>query len=79
MYSEITDSGFSKPDNSNVQTINVDLIANVDGATTSSWVGGNSLVITGLGFHENTEVTVCGKPCTIANPETDVSISSITC
>ncbi len=61
-----------------MNTITVDLVAETVG-TTSSYAGGNSLVITGFGFHKNMEVTVCGKPCTITDPSTDVSHSSVTC
>lgn len=59
LYVEIASLGFAEPSNNNKDDITVDLVAATTG-TTSSYAGGNSLVITGFGFDAATVITVCG-------------------
>jgi hypothetical protein len=76
MYLEVAGSGFSSGTKAN--DVVVDIVA-TPVATTSSYAGGQSLVINGFGFTENTVVEVCGRPCTIANPANDVAYNKLTC
>lgn len=57
-FVEIDTVGFAAPTSGSNDDVTVALVAASTG-TTSSYAGGNGLVITGYGFNANTVITVC--------------------
>ena len=78
LYVEIASMGFAYPTADNKDYVDVNLVAAAS-AVTSSYAGGNGLVITGFGFDATTVITVCGQPCPIENTATDVTHTQVTC
>jgi len=78
MFVEIDNLGFAAPTTNSKDDITIDLVAQTT-SIVSSFLGGNSLTVTGLGFSSSTEVKVCGKPCKILDKTNDVSYTSVKC
>jgi hypothetical protein len=76
-FVEIKDKGFAAPSQADKDDVTVALVAASSG-TTSSYAGGNGLVITGFGFNKDTKVTVCGQPCVIEK-DADATHTQVTC